>query len=90
MNYRLYVNGTAGYYDLGTYSSEETIYCLNWLIREEKTKEQILAIECNEERKIEFPVFLYGGNPEEFLRFEEYLQDQDIGNKITKQYVRKK
>lgn len=89
MNYRLYVNGTAGYYELGTYGVDETICCLNWLIMEEKTKERILAIECNKERNIEFPVFIYGGNPGDFLRFKEYLMDHDIGNKITKQYVRK-
>lgn len=89
MNYRLYVKGSGGYTDLGTYNSEETVECLHWLIIEEKTKEHILAIECNEQRKFEFPVFIYGGNPLEFVEFKQYLETADNKSKVTNQYVKK-
>lgn len=41
MKYRLYVTGTNGYYDLGTYTKDETIFCLDQLTLEQKTKEII-------------------------------------------------
>lgn len=88
MNYRLYVDGTAGYYELGTYSSKETIACLHWLIIEEGTKERVLAIECNEEKNIEFPVFLYDGNTKEFFRFAQYLRNENSKHKVTRQFVK--
>lgn len=44
MDYRIYVDGTGGYYNLGTYNKDETLICLDWLILEEQTKQKILAI----------------------------------------------
>lgn len=89
MNYRLYVNGTNGYYNLGTYNSDETIECLDWLILENQTQERILAIECNIEDNIEFPVFLYLGKVEEYTKFKEYLLLDDKKYKVTKQFRKK-
>ena len=45
MKYRIYVFGTGGYTDLGTYEPDETIFCLDWLLLEQKTKEVVMAIE---------------------------------------------
>lgn len=38
MKYRIYVDGTRDYYDLGTYEVDETIFYLDWLILDEQTK----------------------------------------------------
>lgn len=89
MNYRLYVNGANGYYNLGTYNADEAVECLDWLILEENTKERILAIECNLEDNIEFPVFLYFGKQEEYTKFKEYLLLDDKKYKVTKQFRKK-
>lgn len=59
MKYRICVFETSGYTDLGTYEPDETILCLDWLLLEQKTKEKVMAIECNLEDNIKFPVFLY-------------------------------
>ena len=48
MKYRIYVFGTGGPTDLGTYEPDETIFCLDWLLLEQKTKEKVMAIERNE------------------------------------------
>lgn len=45
MKYRLCVLGTGGWTDLGTYESDETIFNLDWLLLEQKTKEVVMAIE---------------------------------------------
>ena len=88
MEYRIYVNGVKGYYNLGTYTKEETIYCLDWLILEEQTKEKILAIECDKENNIEFPVFLYLGEQADYDDFKRYLNNENEV-RITKSYKRK-
>lgn len=89
MKYRLYVTGTNGYYNLGTYTKDETIFCLDWLIVEQKTKEKILGIECNEEDNVEFPVFLYMGNIADYDDFKRYLSNQDEV-RITKQFRKRR
>lgn len=89
MEYRLYVDGTGGYYDLGTYNKDETIYCLDWLILEEQTKQKILAIECNKEDNIEFPVFLYLGKQEDYDEFKRYLNNENEV-RVTKSYRKRK
>lgn len=40
MKYRICVFGTGGYTDLGTYEPDEAIFCLDWLLLEQKTKEK--------------------------------------------------
>ena len=88
MEYRIYVDGTRGYYNLGTYNKEETIHCLDWLILEQQTKEKILAIECNREDNIEFPVFLYLGKQADYDDFKRYLNNENEV-RVTKSYKRK-
>ncbi len=73
MKYRIYVFGTGGYTDLGTYEPDETIFCLDWLLLEQKTKEKVMAIECDTVNNSEFPIFLYLGKQEEYDEFKEYL-----------------
>lgn len=88
MKYRIYVSGINGYYNLGTYNIEETIDCLDWLIMEQQTKEYVLVIECNIQDRIEFPVFLYLGNIEDYELFKEYL-NIDTKDKVTKSYKKR-
>lgn len=89
MKYRLYVSGTNGYYNLGTYESDETIFCLDWLLLEQKTKEVVMAIEVNEEDNIEFPALLYLGNLADYDDFKRYLNNQDEV-RITKQFRKRR
>lgn len=89
MKYRLYVTGTNGYYNLGTYEPDETIFCLDWLLLEQKTKEVVMAIECNEEDNIEFPAFLYLGNLADYEDFKRYLNNQE-DVRITKQFRKRR
>lgn len=89
MKYRIYVTGTGGQTDLGTYDSEETIFCLDWLLLKQKTKEKVMAIECNEEDNIEFPAFLYLGNLADYEDFKRYLNNQDEV-RITKQFRKRR
>lgn len=84
MKYRIYVDGTNGYYNLGTYDVDETIFCLDWLILKQKTKEKILAIECNLENNSEFPVFLYLGKMADYDDFKAYLNSKET--RVTKSY----
>lgn len=85
MKYRIYVFGTGGLTDLGTYDPDETIFCLDWLLLEQKTKEVVMAIEVNEEDNIEFPAFLYMGSLADYDDFKRYLNNQDEV-RITKQF----
>lgn len=89
MKYRLYVSGTNGYYNLGTYGPDETIFCLDWLILEQQTREKILAIECDEKNNIEFPAFLYLGNLADYDDFKRYINNQDEV-RITKQFRKRR
>ena len=89
MDYRIYVDGTGGYYNLGTYNKDETLICLDWLILEEQTKQKILAIECNYEDNIEFPVFLYLGKQADYDDFKNYLNNEDEEVRVTKCYRKK-
>ena len=43
MKYRLYVSGSNGMTNLGTYEPDETIFCLDWLLLEQKTKEKVMT-----------------------------------------------
>ena len=85
MKYRIYVTGTGGQTDLGTYEPDETIFCLDWLLLEQKTKEVVMVIEVNEEDNIEFPALLYLGNLADYDDFKRYLNNQDEV-RITKQF----
>lgn len=85
MKYRIYVAGTGGWTDLGTYEPDETIFCLDWLLLEQKTKEVVMAIEVNEEDNIEFPALIYLGNLADYEDFKRYLSNQDEV-RITKQF----
>lgn len=89
MKYRLCVLGTGGWTDLGTYESDETIFNLDWLLLEQKTKEVVMAIEINEEDNIEFPVFLYLGSLADYDDFKRYLNNQDEV-RITKQFRKRR
>ena len=89
MKYRLYVSGTNGYYNLGTYGPDETIFCLDWLLLEQKTKEKVMAIEVNEEDNIEFPALLYLGNLADYEDFKRYINNQDEV-RITKQFRKRR
>lgn len=89
MKYRLYVSGTNGFTDLGTYESDETIFCLDWLLLEQKTKEIVIAIEYNYEDNIEFPVFMYKGNLADYDDFKRYLNNQEEV-RITKQFRKRR
>lgn len=88
MKYKIYVNGSAGLYDLGEYTKEETEYCLNWLIVEEQTKEKILVIEHNYQDNIEFPVFVYYGKEQEYIDFISYLNSDE--KRVTKCFRKSK
>ena len=85
MKYRIYVFGTGGPTDLGTYEPDETIFCLDWLLLEQKTKEKVMAIEVNEEDNIEFLALLYLGNLADYEDFKRYLNNQE-DVRITKQF----
>ena len=89
MKYRGYVSGTNGYYNLGTYEPDETIFCLDWLLLEQKTKEKVMAIEVNEEDNIEFPALLYLDNLADYEDFKRYLSNQDEV-RITKQFRKRR
>ena len=89
MKYRIYVTGTGGQTDLGTYEPDETIFCLDWLLLEQKTKEVVMAIEVNEEDNIEFPALIYLGNLADYEDFKRYLSNQDEV-RITKQFRKRK
>ena len=89
MKYRLCVLGTGGWTDLGTYESDETIFNLDWLLLEQKTKEVVMAIEVNEEDNIEFPALLYLGNLADYEDFKRYLSNQDEV-RITKQFRKRR
>ena len=89
MKYRIYVFGTGGYTDLGTYDPNETIFCLDWLLLEQKTKEVVMAIEVNEEDNIEFPALLYLGNLADYEDFKRYINNQDEV-RITKQFRKRR
>lgn len=82
-NYRIYVTGTAGYYNLGTYTSEETLVCLDWLILAQKTQEKILVIEHNISCNIDFPVFIYMGKEKDYEEFKRYISNNEEENKVT-------
>lgn len=86
MNYRIYVDGSAGYYKLGTYSNEQALVCLDWLILCEKTKEKILVIEHNIKDNIDFPVFIYLGKVNQYEEFKRYLTSDET--RVTKSYKR--
>lgn len=89
MKYRIYVTGTNGWTDLGTYEQDEAIICLDWLLLEQKTKEKVMAVEVNEEDNIEFPALLYLGNLADYDDFKRYLNNQDEV-RITKQFRKHK
>ena len=89
MKYRIYVFGTGGPTDLGTYEPDETIFCLDWLLLEQKTKEKVMAIEVNEEDNIEFPALIYLGNLADYDDFRRYLNNQDE-IRITKQFRKRR
>ena len=89
MKYRLYVAGTNGYYNFGTYTKDETIFCLDWLLLEQKTKEKVMAVEVNKEDNIEFPVFRYTGSLADYDDFKRYLNNQDEV-RITKQFRKRR
>lgn len=89
MKYRIYVIGTGGYTDLGTYEPDEAIFCLDWLLLEQKTKEVVMAIEVNEEDNIEFPALLYLGNLADYEDFKRYLNNQDEV-RVTKQFRKRR
>ena len=86
--YRLYIDGIKGYKHLGTYDAEQTIKSLDNLILEKNCPEKILAIEQNVEDNMDFPVFLYLGNQEEYMNFRNYLEDTTI-KRETKKFVRR-
>lgn len=88
MKYRIYVTGTGGWTDLGTYEPDEVIFCLDWLLLEQKTKEKVMAIEVNEEDNIEFPTFLYLGNLADYDDFRRYLNSNEV--RITKQFRKRR
>lgn len=88
MKYRIHVFGTGGYTDLGTYEPDETIFCLDWLLLEQKTKEKVMAIEVNEEDNIEFPVFVYYGKEQEYINFINYLKSDET--RVTKCFKKRK
>ena len=88
MKYRIYVFGTGGPTDLGTYEPDEAIFNLDWLLLEQKTKEIVMAIEVNEEDNIEFPVFLYMGSLADYNDFKAYLKSNEV--RVTKQFRRSK
>lgn len=90
MKYRVYIDGTAGYYQIeNEHTPENTTKILDSLIFKEKTKEKILVIECNKEDRIEFPVFLYLGREEDYTEFREYLLSDKQQDKVTKQFRKK-
>ena len=89
MKYRIYVAGTGGWTDLGTYEPDETIFCLDWLLLEQKTKEKMMAVEVNKEDNIEFPVFRYTGSLADYDDFKSYLNNQDEV-RITKQFRKRR
>ena len=76
MKYKVYVNGTAGYYQIENEHTPENT-------------SKILVIECNKEDRIEFPVFLYLGREEEYTEFREYLLSDKQQDKVTKQFRKK-
>lgn len=84
MKYRICVFGTGGYTDLGTYDPDEVIFCLDWLLLEQKTKEIVIAVEYNYEDNIEFPVFMYKGNLADYEDFKNYLNSNEP--RVTKQF----
>ena len=86
--YRLYIDSVKGYKHLGTYDAEQTIKSLDELILEKNCHEKILAIEQNMEDNMDFPVFLYLGNQEEYINFRNYLEDTTI-KRETKKFVRR-
>ena len=89
MKYRICVFGTGGYTDLGTYEPDETIFCLDWLLLEQKTKEKVMAIRSARLDNIEFPAFLYLGNLADYEDFKRYLNNQDEV-RITKQFRKRR
>lgn len=88
MKYRLYVSGSNGMTNLGTYEPDEAIFCLDWLLLEQKTKEKVMAIEVNEEDNIEFPVFRYTGSLADYDDFRRYLNSNEV--RITKQFRKRR
>lgn len=88
MKYRLCVLGTGGWTDLGTYDPDEVIFCLDWLLLEQKTKEIVIAVEYNYEDNIEFPVFMYKGNLADYEDFKRYLNSNEV--RITKQFKKRR
>ena len=88
MKYRIYVTGTGGYTDLGTYEPDEAIFCLDWLLLEQKTKEKVMAVEVNKEDNIEFPVFRYTGSLADYDYFRRYLNSNEV--RITKQFKKRR
>lgn len=88
MKYRIYVAGTGGWTDLGTYDPDEVIFCLDWLLLEQKTKEIVIAVEYNYEDNIEFPVFMYKGNLADYEDFKRYLNSNEV--RITKQFKKRR
>lgn len=84
MTYRIYVTGTNGWTDLGTYEPDEAIFCLDWLLLEQKTKEKVMTVEVNKEDNIEFPVFRYTGSLADYDDFRRYLNSNEV--RITKQF----
>ena len=88
MKYRLYVSGSNGMTNLGTYEPDETIFCLDWLLLEQKTKEKVMAIEVNKDDNIEFPVFRYTGSLADYDDFKRYLNSNEV--RITKQFKKRR
>ena len=88
MKYRIYVAGSGGWTDLGTYDSDEVIFCLDWLLLEQKTKEKVMAVEVNKEDNIEFPVFRYTGSLADYDDFRRYLNSNEP--RVTKQFRKRR
>ena len=88
MKYRIYVFGTGGYTDLGTYEPDEAIFCLDWLLLEQKIKEKVMAVEVNKEDNIEFPVFRCTGSLADYDDFRRYLNSNEV--RITKQFRKRR
>lgn len=89
MVYKLYKDSGKGYQNKGTYTKEEIIVSLDYMIIKEEFKGRILVVEWNKKDDIEFPAMLYNGNLEQYEKFRNYLTNEEIPRKTRWVKVKK-
>ena len=84
MKYKTYIDSFRGYESLGIHDLEDTIFILDHLILYKNVDKKIKVVEIKE---IEFPIFIYLGDIEEYQEFRNSkLKEVENEKKEKRQY----